>query len=98
MTSRTLVLGLLTCGLGAGCGNYSNEDLEFMAAVPTTTDLAVELPAQAIEPGAQQAQVRLRRGHQHRIGSVRAAGHEIRHLRGQLAGAGIQHRGMPGPR
>ncbi len=29
----------------AGCGNYSNEDLEFMAAVPTTTQLAVELPA-----------------------------------------------------
>jgi hypothetical protein len=35
----------VACAVGAGCGNYSNEDLEFMAAVPTTTELAVELPA-----------------------------------------------------
>jgi len=36
---------LALCLVGLGCGNYSNEDLEFMAAVPTTTQLAVELPA-----------------------------------------------------
>lgn len=36
-----MVFGLLA----GGCGNYSNEDLEFMAAVPTTNQLAVELPA-----------------------------------------------------
>jgi hypothetical protein len=45
MTSRTLALALVACGLAAGCGNYSNEDLEFMAAVPTTNELAVELPS-----------------------------------------------------
>jgi hypothetical protein len=45
MTSRTLAIALLACALGAGCGNYSNEDLEFMAAVPTTNELAVELPS-----------------------------------------------------
>lgn len=36
---------LALCLVGLACGNYSNEDLEFMAAVPTTTQLAVELPA-----------------------------------------------------
>jgi len=45
MTSRKLACVLIACALGAGCGNYSNEDLEYMAAVPTTTELAVELPA-----------------------------------------------------
>ncbi|HVT07925.1 MAG TPA: hypothetical protein VHO67_10725 [Polyangia bacterium] len=45
MTSRRLAFALTACALGAGCGNYSNEDLEYMAAVPTTTELAVELPA-----------------------------------------------------
>lgn len=45
MTSRTLAIALLACGLATGCGNYSNEDLEFMAAVPTTSELAVELPS-----------------------------------------------------
>ncbi len=45
MTSRTLAILLAASLCGAGCGNYSNEDLEFMAAVPTTTQLAVELPA-----------------------------------------------------
>ena len=45
MTSRTLASVLLACVLGVGCGNYSNEDLEFMAALPTTTQLAVELPS-----------------------------------------------------
>ena len=45
MNSRTLASVLVACAVGAGCGNYSNEDLEYMAAVPTTNDLAVELPA-----------------------------------------------------
>jgi hypothetical protein len=44
---RLMTGALVACALGAGCGNYSNEDLEFMAAVPTTTELAVELPAAA---------------------------------------------------
>ena len=33
--------------LGAGCGNYSNEDLEFMNAVPDRQDLSVDLPARS---------------------------------------------------
>lgn len=42
MTSRPVLLALL---LGvAACGNYSNEDLEFMNAVPARDDLAVNLP------------------------------------------------------
>ena len=45
MTFKRLACVLVACAVSAGCGNYSNEDLEFMAAVPTTTDLAVELPA-----------------------------------------------------
>lgn len=45
MTSRRLAIVLVAGLLGAGCGNYSNEDLEFMAAVPTTNQLAVALPA-----------------------------------------------------
>lgn len=52
MTSRRLAITLVAGLLGAGCGNYSNEDLEFMAAVPTTNQLAVELPA-AVNPTAE---------------------------------------------
>lgn len=44
MTSKARAILLGAC-LAAGCGNYSNKDLEFMAAVPTATELAVELPA-----------------------------------------------------
>jgi hypothetical protein len=31
----------------AGCGDYSTEDLRFLAALPTTADLKVDVPAQA---------------------------------------------------
>jgi hypothetical protein len=31
----------------AGCGNYSNEDLEFMNALPTSGDLTVDIPARS---------------------------------------------------
>jgi len=41
--AATFVLGVL----GAGCGNYSNEDLEFMNAVPDQTDLAANLPVRS---------------------------------------------------
>jgi hypothetical protein len=40
-TSFTAVLALL----GAGCGTWSNEDVRFLAALPTTEELRVELPA-----------------------------------------------------
>ena len=39
----------------AACGNYSNEDLLFMSAVPTSTQLAVVLPA--APPTAVQAEL-----------------------------------------
>jgi hypothetical protein len=38
-------LVLLLGGALGGCGNYSNEDLAFMNAVPSTSQLAVVLPA-----------------------------------------------------
>ena len=46
--SRTAAIVLL--GL-AGCdaGNYSNEDIDFQLAVPERQDIAVRLPAQALE-------------------------------------------------
>src|ERR1700704_16159 len=52
MTSRKLILGnllLATCLLGAaaGCGNYSNEDLEFMAALPEKQELSAEVPTRS---------------------------------------------------
>ncbi len=36
----------------AGCGNYSTEDLRFLAALPTREDLRVAVPAQGSPPGA----------------------------------------------
>jgi hypothetical protein len=33
--------------LGAGCGNYSNEDLEFMNALPEKEDLTAQVPARS---------------------------------------------------
>ena len=46
----------LGCALG-GCGNYSNEDLAFMNAVPSTDQLAVVLPAAL--PTVDQAELAL---------------------------------------
>jgi hypothetical protein len=43
---------LAVCLAAAACGNYSNEDLEFMAAVPTSNQLAVELPS-AVNPTSE---------------------------------------------
>ena len=42
-----LWLAGLALGGGAACGNYSNEDLEFMSAIPVASDLSVEQPARA---------------------------------------------------
>jgi hypothetical protein len=44
MTSSRKAL-LVSLALLAGCGNYSNEDLEFMSALPQRADLTVEMPA-----------------------------------------------------
>jgi hypothetical protein len=40
-----LAFGVAAASSLAACGNYSNEDLLFMSAVPTSTQLAVVLPA-----------------------------------------------------
>ena len=56
-SSRVRPLGLafaFGCAL-AGCGNYSNEDLAFMNAVPSTTQLAVVLPAAS--PAVDEAEL-----------------------------------------
>jgi hypothetical protein len=42
-----LVLPLLAALVGAGCGNYSNEDLEFMNALPEQDELRANIPARS---------------------------------------------------
>jgi hypothetical protein len=45
---RVLALAVLTLALGtSACGNYSNEDLEFMNAIPQRQDLSVDVPPRA---------------------------------------------------
>jgi hypothetical protein len=45
---KTLVPLLLVAGLAsAGCGNYSNEDLEFMQALPEKPDLSADVPTRS---------------------------------------------------
>jgi hypothetical protein len=46
-TSKQIVMvALLGVGapLGAGCGNYSNTDVDFQLALPARDDLAVNAP------------------------------------------------------
>jgi hypothetical protein len=45
MTFKRLLFVATAASALAACGNYSNEDLLFMSAVPTSTQLAVVLPA-----------------------------------------------------
>jgi hypothetical protein len=47
MTSKRLLILATAASALAACGNYSNEDLLYMSAVPTSTQLAVVLPAPA---------------------------------------------------
>ena len=46
MISRSFRAWALVVALASsvGCGNYSNEDLEFMNAVPERSDLSADLP------------------------------------------------------
>lgn len=46
MTSRSLLTATLL--LLAACGNYSNEDLEYMNAVPAAEDIAANMPGAAL--------------------------------------------------
>jgi len=49
MTSeRVTTLTLVLAAALAGCGNYSNEDLEYMNAVPDRDDLVASMPASAL--------------------------------------------------
>ncbi|HEY8924202.1 MAG TPA: hypothetical protein VIU64_07455 [Polyangia bacterium] len=39
---------------GAGCGNYSNEDLEYLTALPQTDDVSMQAPLKADVPRADE--------------------------------------------
>jgi hypothetical protein len=54
MRSATRVTAALVLAL-AGCGNYSTEDLRFLAALPTREDLRVAVPARASAAAALTA-------------------------------------------
>ena len=41
----------------AGCGNYSNEDLEFTAALPEHADLTAEVPVRSAVVGFETAEL-----------------------------------------
>jgi hypothetical protein len=60
MTSKTSLLATaLVAGLTlAACGNYSNEDLEFMNAAPDSQQLTTDLPARPLStPVAMEAEL-----------------------------------------
>ena len=54
----------LACALLAGCGDYSNEELEFMNALPESDGLAANLPARssAISPADEAELARTTHG------------------------------------
>jgi hypothetical protein len=47
--SRVITFLLIAALAGCDAGNYSNEDIDFQLAVPEREDIAVRLPAQALE-------------------------------------------------
>src|SRR5262245_15439010 len=51
--------GLLVAVALAACGNYSNEDLEFMNAVPARDDVSVVMPRLMILPANEAELARL---------------------------------------
>jgi hypothetical protein len=57
----TALAGLLAVTLftAAGCGNYSNEDLEYMNAVPAREDIAASMPRSMILPANEAELSRL---------------------------------------
>lgn len=55
MISKRLLFVVAAASSLVACGNYSNEDLLFMSAVPSSTELAVVLPAAA--PAVMQAEL-----------------------------------------
>src|SRR5262245_31241613 len=60
MTSRPITtLALLAVTALAACGNYSNEDLEFMNAVPAREDISADIPRSKILPANEAELSRL---------------------------------------
>lgn len=53
MRSSIRIVAVACAALGlAGCGNYSTEDLRFLAALPQREDLALKVPAAGAQPNA----------------------------------------------
>jgi hypothetical protein len=46
----SLPIAIAIAALAGACGNYSNEDLEFMNALPDRDDLAAQIPTSALSP------------------------------------------------
>lgn len=47
--ARWVAVGTFAAALaGTGCGNYSNEDLEFMSAIPEAADVELEVPRRGL--------------------------------------------------
>jgi hypothetical protein len=59
MTSSRILSSLVVTAVLAGCGNYSNEDLEFMNALPEQELLQVEIPRSAILPANEAELARM---------------------------------------
>jgi len=55
---RVTTLTLVLAAALAGCGNYSNEDLEYMNAVPASEDISASIP-RAIRPANEAELARL---------------------------------------
>jgi hypothetical protein len=47
----------IVLALAAGCGNYSNEDLEFMNAMPAREDLSADVPARSALTQGMEAEL-----------------------------------------
>jgi len=58
-SSLALSLSLSFVALGCGTGNYSNEDLEFMSALPERGDVVASIPTQSAPPSADMAELYL---------------------------------------
>ena len=52
--SSAAVLAAALGAVGLGCGNYSNEDLEYLTALPKTEDVSMDAPLKADVPRADE--------------------------------------------
>jgi hypothetical protein len=58
MTSKRCAFALTAASvLTAGCGNYSNDDLEFMNAVPDQSDLSANIPPRSVLAAGPEAEL-----------------------------------------